>query len=66
MGYTLGYVSTECINTSRCSPGMTVLVVILTILYWFTMVAALFGLMFLKLDPSLGYKIIGSLLNILL
>ena len=55
IGYTLGYDSTECINTSRCSPGMTALVVILTVLYWFTMVAVVFGLMFLKLDLSLGY-----------
>ena len=55
VGYTLGYDFTECINTSKCSPGMTVLVVILTILYWFIMVAAVFGVMFLKLDLSLGY-----------
>ena len=55
VGYTLAYDSTECISTGRCSPGMIALAVILTVLYWFIIVAAVFGLMFLKLDLSLGY-----------
>ena len=55
VGYTLAYDSTECINISRCSSGMIALAVILTVLYWFVIVAAVFGLMFLKLDLSLGY-----------
>ena len=55
IGYTLAYDSIECINTDRCSPGMIALVVILTVVYWFVIVAAVFGLLFLKLDLSLGY-----------
>ena len=55
VGYTLAYDSTECIDIDRCSSGMIALAVILTVLYWFVIVAAVFGLMFLKLDLSLGY-----------
>ena len=52
-GYTLAYDSPECINTNKCSAGMTVLVVVLTILYWIIVVAIVFGLMQFKV--SLGY-----------
>ena len=52
-GHTLAYNSPNCINTYKCSTGMTVLVVALTILYWIIIVALVFGLMQIKL--SLGY-----------
>ena len=52
-GYTLTYDSPDCINTDKCSAGMTVLVVVLTILYWIIIVALVFGLMQRKI--SLGY-----------
>ena len=55
LDYTLAYDSTNCINTKKCSPGMTAMIVTLTILYWLSIVAAVFGLMYLKLDLSLGY-----------
>jgi len=54
-GYTLAYDSPDCINTNKCSPGMTVLVVILTFLYWIAVVVVVFGLMYLKFNISLGY-----------
>ena len=54
-GYTLAYDATECISTERCSTGMMVLAIILTLLYWIAIVAAVFGLMYFKIDLSLGY-----------
>ena len=52
-GYTLSYDSPDCINKNKCSAGMTVLVVVLTILYWVIVVILVFGLMQRKI--SLGY-----------
>ena len=43
-GYTLAYDSFDCINVNKCSPGMTVLVVALTFLYWIVIVTVLFVL----------------------
>ena len=40
-GYTLAYDSPDCINTDKCTAGRTVLVVVLTILYWIIVVACL-------------------------
>ena len=54
-GYTLAYDSPECVNMDRCSPGMTLLVANLTILYWITIVVLVFSLMYFKLNISLGY-----------
>ena len=55
-GYTLAYDSPECINTDKCSAGMTILVIVLTILYWIGIVAVVFGLMyFLQFQISSGY-----------
>jgi len=52
-GYKLTYDSPDCINVDKCSTGMTVLVVVLTILYWIIVVVLVFGLMQFKV--SLGY-----------
>ena len=56
-GYTLSYDSTDCIDASQCSAGITALVVVLTILYWFIVVAIVFGLMHLTFQKgaALGY-----------
>ena len=51
--FTLAYDSPDCINTDKCSAGMTVLVLVLTVLYWIIVVTLVFGLMQLKI--SLGY-----------
>ena len=52
-GYTLAYDSPDCINTDNCYAGMTVLVLVSTILYSVIVVALVFGLMQFKI--SLGY-----------
>ena len=44
-GYTLAYDSPDCIHSDKCSAGMTVLVIVLTILYWIAVVAVVFVLM---------------------
>ena len=54
-GHTLPYDSPDCINRHHCLPVMTVLVVVLTVLYWIAIVVAVFALMFHKYQVSLGY-----------
>ena len=71
-GYTLAYDSSDCINTERCSAGMTFLVVVLTIIYWFAVIAIVYGLMYLPFQnvKTLGYTFgiiyYYSIVNILL
>ena len=54
-GHTLAYDSADCINVDDCSTGMTILVVILTVVYWILILMVVFGLMYLKYNISLGY-----------
>ena len=54
-GHTLAYDSTDCIDANNCTPGMTILLIFLTILYWIAIVAVIFGLMYLNINISLGY-----------
>ena len=52
-GYTLSYGSVECISTNKCSAGLITLVVILTVLYWFVIVVAVFIIMYYRV--GIGY-----------
>ena len=54
-GYTLSYESTDCINVHQCGAGWTALVVLLTFLYWITIVADVFSLMYYNFQVSSGY-----------
>ena len=54
-GYTLSYDSTDCISVDQCGTGWTVLVIMLTCLYWITVVVGVFSLMYFKFQISLGY-----------
>ena len=54
-GYTLSYDSTNCISADQCGTGWTVLVIMLTCLYWITVVVGVFSLMYFKFQTSLGY-----------
>ena len=71
-GYTLAYNSPDCISVEKCSPGMTVLVIILTILYWIVIITMLFGVAYFlntrQLSPGYLYGIIFfySIVDILL
>ena len=67
-GYTLSYDSTDCISVHQCGAGWTVLVIVLTCLYWIAIVAGVF--MCFSFQISLGnlygivyyYSIVGILL----
>ena len=52
-GYTLSYGSIECISTNKCSAGLITLVVILTVLYWFVIVVAVFIITYYRV--GIGY-----------
>jgi len=54
-GYTLSYDSPNCINIDNCSAGMTVLVVVLTIIYWIVVVTVVFGVMYFNNRVLSGY-----------
>ena len=69
--YTLSYGSTNCISVHQCGTGWTVLVIMLTCMYWITVVGGVFSLMYFKFQISLGYlygliyyySMVGTLLN---
>ena len=71
-GYTLAYNSPDCISVDKCSPGMTVLVIILIILYWIVIIAMLFGVAYYlntqQISPGYLYSItfFYSIVDILL
>ena len=52
-GYTLSFDSVECVHVKECSIGWTVLVLILVVLYWIIIIAAVFSLMHFKV--AIGY-----------
>ena len=52
-GYTLSFDSTECVNTASCTAGQTVLMILLTVIYWIVMVALIFGMMYYRV--GIGY-----------
>ncbi|XP_065908671.1 uncharacterized protein [Dysidea avara] len=55
-GYTPAYDSTDCISAENCSTGITVLVVVLTFLYWIAIIVVTFILVaYLKFRISSGY-----------
>ena len=54
-GYTLSYDSTDCISVDQCGTGWTVLVIMMTCLYWITVVVGVFSLMYFIFQISLGY-----------
>lgn len=43
------------VHASKCSTGITIVVVVLTVLYWFAVVAIIFLLMYFQLQVSSGY-----------
>ena len=71
-GYTLAYNSPDCISIDKCSPGIIVLVIILTALYWIAIVIILFGMAYIfntkQVSPGYLYGIVYfySIVDILL
>ena len=56
--YSLPYDATECVSSTKCSPIYTVLVVILTIIYWLVIVVVTFLLMSLNFKVSYLFSLI--------
>ena len=52
-GYTLSFDSTECVNVESCTAGHTVLVILLSVIYWIVMIALVFAMMYYKV--GIGY-----------
>ena len=52
-GYTLSFDSAECINVNRCTTGEKVLIITLTVIYWFVVIIATFVIMYYQV--GIGY-----------
>ena len=47
-GYTLSFDSAECVSIESCTTGQTVLVILLTVMYWMAIVILVFAIMYYK------------------
>ena len=56
-GYTLSFDSTECVDVDNCSAGQTVLVILLTVIYWIVMFTLTFVIMYYKVGIGYLYSI---------
>ena len=67
-GYTLSYEFDYCIDIKDCTPGITALVVVCTVLYWIIVIVVVLGVMYFKINMGYLYGIIYyySILDILL
>ncbi|XP_065899357.1 uncharacterized protein [Dysidea avara] len=55
-GYSLSYDTPDCVSNDKCSVGITVLVVVLTMLYWIALIVIVLTVMYRFRDQiSLGY-----------
>ena len=57
-GYVLPFDSTDCVPSSRCSPGMTTLLMVLIVLYWFVLIIVIIALMNYSFVTGYAYGII--------
>ena len=56
-GYTLSFDSPECVNVDSCTAGQTILVILLTMIYWIVMVTLVFAMMYYKVGIGYLYSI---------
>ena len=56
-GYTLSFDSTECVSIESCTAGQTVLVILLTVIYWIVIVTLVFAMMYYKVGIGYLYSI---------
>ena len=56
-GYTLPYYSSECVSIDKCTMTWTIVIIILTILYWVAIVAVVFILMHYQISIGKLYAI---------
>ena len=57
-GYTLSFDTPDCIEINKCTIGQTVLVTVLSVLYWIIVVIAVFVMTYFKLTVGSLYAII--------
>ena len=57
-GYTLSFDSPECVAVSKCTTGITVLVISLSFLYWIVVVLAVFVISYFKITIGSLYAIV--------
>ena len=67
-GYTLSFDSPQCIDINKCSIGQTILVTILSLLYWIVVIVTVFTLTYFKVTVGSLYAIVYyySVIDILL
>ena len=67
-GYSLSFDSPQCVEENKCTIGQTILVIILSLLYWIAVVVAVFAMMYFKVTVGSLYAIIYyySIVDILL
>ena len=67
-GYTLSFDSPQCIEINNCTIGQTVLVTVLSLLYWITVIVTVFVMMYFKVAIGSLYAIMYyySVVDILL
>ena len=56
-GYTLSFDSIKCISTNKCTIGITILVVIITLIYWAVIIMTVFGIMHFQINIGYFYAI---------
>ena len=56
-GYTLSFDSTECVDVDSCTAVQTVLVILLTVMYWIVMFTLVFAIMYYKVGIGYLYSI---------
>ena len=56
-GYTLSFDSTECVDVESCTAGQTIMVALLTVIYWIVMITLVFAMMYFKIDIGYLYSI---------
>ena len=56
-GYTLSFDSPECVNVDSCTAGQTIVVILLTMIYWIVMVTLVFAMMYYKVEIGYLYSI---------
>ncbi|XP_065895655.1 uncharacterized protein [Dysidea avara] len=56
-GYTLSFDSIECVSVDKCTTGQILLVVILSVIYWITLVIAVFAMMYYRIGIGYLYAI---------
>ena len=52
-GYTLSFDSPECVDVNKCTTGQRILIITLTVFYWFTIIVAVFIIMYYQV--GIGY-----------